>query len=212
MSSNDPNTESQLRRDVQNASQRARATEIGSFSALIFSLLALVTAIYQTRLMQSQTELMQTQSRASVWPYVSIGENDTRTEGKEAFTWRVDNNGVGPAKINSVVVMLDDKPYKNWNDIFHTLLPEEKTFRSSQTSINGVVLPPSLNRETTIELIKLETPSFAKAFLTAQEKKRFQMEICYCSVYDECWTTRISSARATPVPRCETEGTVQFEQ
>jgi hypothetical protein len=212
VSPNDPSPESQLRRAVLKAARRARATEIGSFSAVIFSLLALVTAIYQTRLMQSQTELMQTQSRASVWPYVSIGENDTRTAGQEAFTWRVDNNGVGPAKINSVVVMLDGQPYKTWKDIFHVLLPDEKTFRSSQTSINGTVQPPSLNRETTVEMIKLDTPAFAKAFLDAMEKKRFQMEICYCSVYDECWTTRISSARAAPVPRCETEGTVQFDQ
>jgi hypothetical protein len=139
-----------------------RFAQIGTASALAFSMLALVTSIYQTGLMQSQTELMQKQSRASVWPYLSLGENSTNKRGEEAFTWRIDNNGVGPARIESVVVSVDGKPYTTWAKVYHALSPD-LPFHGAQSSANGVVLPPSLNRETTIEMFKPSDPALARA-------------------------------------------------
>lgn len=173
-------------------------------------MLALGTSAYQSMLMRDQTQLMQVQSRASVWPSVSIGENDTHTSTTDEFTWRVDNNGVGPAKIESVVVSLDDKPYRNWKTISAALTPD-RPFHAAQSSINGLVLPPSLNRETTVEMVKLTEPELARAFHDAQS--RFKIHICYCSVYDDCWSTDINDRNKQPSPdRCDTAGTVQFEQ
>lgn len=186
-----------------------RLAEIGSFAALALSVLALATSAYQTRLMQSQTELMQKQSRASVWPYVTIGTYEYRIPGHETFTWRVDNNGVGPAKIESVQVTLDGKPYRNWYELFAALAPGQQ-FHGQTSSLNGIVLPPNLNRETGIEMVKPDTTERAKAFLDAQS--RLSVEICYCSVYEECWIVRSFQPGSTPVPRCETAGRLQFEQ
>jgi hypothetical protein len=209
MSKNDTQSEMQGDRAAARARERSQFTQIGTVSALAFSLLALVTSIYQTRLMQAQTELMQKQSRASVWPYLSIAENDIHRQGQESFTWRVDNNGVGPAKIESVVVSLDGKPYKTWREIFNVLRPDVP-FHAAQSSINGMVLPPSLNRETTVEMVKLDETATAKAFLDAQS--RLQIDICYCSVYDECWLARKDVRFAEPVARCEIAGKTEFEE
>ncbi|HEX7917152.1 hypothetical protein [Rudaea sp.] len=194
---------------LRQAAARTRFSEIGSFAALAFSLLALVTSAYQTRLMQAQTELMQTQARASVWPYVTIGKNEDGIPGREAFTWRVDNNGVGPAKIESVRVLVDGQPYRNWAEVFAKIAPGQE-FHGQTSSLNGIVLPPSTNRETVVEMVKPNTPERAKAFLTAAP--RTTIEVCYCSVYDECWLVRSLQTDNKPVPRCETKGTVQFEQ
>ena len=38
------------------------------------------------------------------------------------------------------------------------------------------------------------------------------MDICYCSVYDECWVAHWQKTRVDAVARCETEGLVQFEE
>ncbi|MBN8886307.1 MAG: hypothetical protein J0I77_11355 [Rudaea sp.] len=189
-------------------SRRIRASDIGSFAALALSVLALATGAYQTRLMQAQTELMQTQSRASVWPYVTVGKNEDAIAGHETFVWRVDNNGVGPAKIQSVEVKLDGKPYRNWKELFAVLAPEQE-FHAQTSSLNGLVLPPSLNRETTIEMVKPDTAERAKVFLTAQQ--RISIEVCYCSVYDECWIAQSLKPGNTSVPRCERAGKLQFE-
>jgi hypothetical protein len=195
------------------ASEKIRRHDIGdtaSFVAVALSMLALGTSAYQSMLMRDQTKLMQVQSRASVWPSVSIGENDTHTPTEDMFAWRVDNNGVGPAKIESVVVNLDGKPYGNWQTLSAVLAPGHP-FHAAQSSVNGLVLPPSLNRETTVEMVKLSDPVLARAFHDAQS--RFKIEICYCSVYDDCWIANINDRGERPmIDRCETAGTTQFEQ
>jgi hypothetical protein len=195
------------------ASEKLRRRDFGdtaSFIAVALSMLALGTSAYQSMLMRDQTKLMQVQSRASVWPSLSIGENDTHTATTDEFTWRVDNNGVGPAKIESVEVSLDGKPYRNWKTVSATLMPD-RPFHAAQSSINGLVLPPSLNRETTVEMVKLTEPDLARAFHDAQS--RFKIHICYCSVYDDCWSTDINDRNKIPAPdHCDTANTVQFEQ
>jgi len=203
------NEENSIGTQLRQTTARVRFSEIGSFSALAFSLLALVTSVYQTRLMQSQTELMQTQARASVWPYVTIGKNEDTTPGREAFFWRVDNNGVGPAKIESVRVLVDGRPYRNWKDVFAKIAPDQE-FHGQTSSLNGIVLPPSTNRETVVEIVKPNTPERAKAFQTAVP--RTTIEVCYCSVYDDCWLVHSLQTENKPVPRCETKDSVQFEQ
>src|ERR1700679_3630097 len=103
--------------------QRRDIGDIAGFVAVALSMLALATSAYQSMLMRDQTQLMQVQSRASVWPSVSICENDTHTPTEDMFAWRVDNNGVGPAKIESVEVSLDDKPYRDWKTVAAVLAP-----------------------------------------------------------------------------------------
>jgi len=184
--------------------------DIASFVAVALSVLALCTSAYQSMLMRDQTRLMQVESRASVWPSVAIGENDTHTSTEDQFTWRVDNNGVGPAKIESVQVSVDDKPYRTWKEIGTMLVPDHP-FHAQQSSINGIVLPASINRETTVEMVKLTDPVLARAFHDAQS--RFKITICYCSVYDDCWIADIQNRVKQPsVDHCDTANTVQFEQ
>lgn len=204
MSTNESIGESQ----TNQTARRLRFSEIGSFAALAFSLLALVTAIYQTRLMQSQTELMQVQSRASVWPYISIGFSYFDGGDNPGFTWHVDNNGVGPALIKSVTLTLDGRPIRNWDEVFPILFGHGEA-RASEVSINGTVLPPSTNRETTVAAIHIGDLTQARRFYEAHD--RFKMSICYCSVYNECWVAKSLEKDKQPVGRCETKDVVQFE-
>jgi hypothetical protein len=50
----------------------------------------------------------------------------------------------------------------------------------------------------------------AKVFYAAQD--RLKMTICYCSVYDECWIANREEPKTQKVDRCESSGTVQFEE
>jgi hypothetical protein len=62
---------------------------IERYSAVFAVLVSLTTLA----MLIAQTRLMQTQTRASVWPHVSIGFSISKT----GFAWVVSNNGVGPA-------------------------------------------------------------------------------------------------------------------
>lgn len=169
--------------------------------AVAVSLFALALGAYQTRLMQSQ-------ARASVWPFLSIGYTYSNNVDKDAFTWTVNNNGVGPARVESVTLKLDGKPMKRWDDVL-VALGITNSPSTGISSISGEVIPPDTNRETTIEPIKVNERVAAKVFKDADP--RFQMDICYCSVYDECWVAHWQKSKVDPVDRCDMPG-VQFEQ
>ncbi|HJT99442.1 MAG TPA: hypothetical protein VJ696_14085 [Rhodanobacteraceae bacterium] len=180
--------------------RRALIAEIGSLFALAISFLALALGIYQARLMREQTTVMQTQARAGVWPYLAIGYTLADEGEKQGYTWRIDNDGVGPARIETVALTLDGKPLRSWREVLHALYGDADV-AATYSQIYGKVLPPNTNRETTIEAIRILDPAQARTFHAAQS--RFEMTICYCSVYDDCWIAHRQSPDVQPVARCE---------
>ena len=188
--------------DTRANARRSSTAQISSIVALAVSVLALATGASQTRLMQAQ-------ARASVWPIVSLGLSYFGSHDKGGFTWEVENNGVGPALIKSVTLSLDGKPMRNWDEVYQALLGHGRE-NATVSSINGNVLPPSTNRETTIAAIRTTQPDEAKALFEA--KDRFKMNVCYCSVYDECWEAQWLKRDVTPVAQCSVANTLQFEQ
>jgi hypothetical protein len=190
------------------ARSRARIAEVGSIVALATSFLALSLSAYQARLMNEQTRLMQSQSRASVWPYVAIGYSINDEGGDRGYTWQISNDGVGPARIESVTMTLDGKPVRHWRELFRALFGDADV-PATYSQVYGRVLPPSTNRETTIDALHLTDMAQAKAFFAAQD--RIDMTICYCSVYDDCWIARKQDPIVQPAASCERSGE-QFEE
>jgi hypothetical protein len=176
--------------------------DIAGVLALAVSVFALAIGAWQTRLMQSQ-------ARASVWPYLSLGYSYTSNVDPDAFIWQIDNNGVGPARVQSVMLSVDGKPAKRWDDVL-TAIGAPSRRNSATTSLSGAVIPPSLNRETTIAAIRVNDREVAASFKAAIG--RFRMEVCYCSVYDECWIAHWQQSRVDPVERCSADAGVQFEE
>lgn len=189
--------------------KRSVLSGLGNVFALAASFLALALGVYQSRLMNAQTRMMQSQLRGSVWPYVSIGYRLSNEGEKRGYTWEINNDGVGPARIESVTMSVDGKPIRNWKEMFGAVLGDVPV-AATYSRIYGKVLSPNTNRETTIEAVRIPDLDQARAFYAAQ--KRFDMAICYCSVYDECWTAHWQNPKVDPVKSCDTSGTIQFEQ
>jgi hypothetical protein len=189
--------------------KRALMTQFSSVLALGASFLALSIGAYQARIMNVQTQLMQKQARAAVWPYISIGYSISDQGEKLGYTWQIDNDGVGPARIESVTMSLDGKPMHSWDEVFRAIFGNASV-PATYTQFDGKVIAPNTNRETTIDAMRILTLEQAKVFYKAQD--RFKMAICYCSVYDECWIANRQESQVQPVDRCDTAGTVQFEE
>ena len=187
--------------DAQARSRRLALPNITSALALAVSVFALALGAWQTRLMQSQ-------ARASVWPHLEIGYTYNSNADENGFLWRIDNNGVGPARIETVALSLDGKPMTNWREVLRAL-GFKGEMRVSTTSLAGEVIPPSLNRETAIDTIRINQRDAASLFKEAVP--RFKMDICYCSVYDDCWIARWQITKVEPVARCESAGITQFD-
>ena len=175
----------------------------------ITSMLALAVSVFALALGAWQTRLMQSQARASVWPFLSIGYSYTSNVDPDSFIWQIDNNGVGPARVQSVSLSVDGKPMRHWEEVLVAIdAPPRRNLAT--TSLNGGVIPPSLNRETTIAAIRVNDREVAAHFKSSIA--RFRMDIYYCSVYDECWVAHWQQSRVDPVERCGADGSVQFDE
>jgi len=180
-------------RDTTRAQKCFRMPELTSALALAVSIFALAIGAWQTRLMQSQ-------ARASVWPHLEIGYTYNSNVDENGFLWRIDNNGVGPARIETIALTFDGKPMRHWRDALEAL-GFKGELRMSTSSLAGEVIPPSLNRETAIEALRVNQRDLAAAI--KQNAARFGMDICYCSVYDDCWIAHWLKPKPDPVERCE---------
>lgn len=191
---NDPHMTTEMR------NRRPPLSNITSGVALAVSVFALAIGAWQTRLMQGQ-------ARASVWPFLSIGYTYSSNTDADGFVWHIDNNGVGPARVETVALQLDGKPMKNWTEVLKAL-GATSPINVSTTSFSGDVIPPSLNRETTINAIRVHQREVATLFKSAVD--RFKMDVCYCSVYDDCWVAHWQKTKVDPVARCDDAGAAQF--
>ena len=138
-----------------------------------------------------------------------IGYSLNNNGEKRGYTWEISNDGVGPARIESVALKLDGKPMRDWRQVFHALFGAADV-PATYSQVYGKVVPPNANRETTIAAMHLLDLDQAKTFYAAQD--RFDMTICYCSVYEQCWIARRHDPNVVEVPRCDPTAEQQFEK
>ena len=159
---------------------RRPQTMIG-LSAVVLSLCGLFVATYEAMLLRQH-------QRASVWPHVEVHASLT----PDRVRLMVQNTGVGPARIRAAAVTFDGQRYDDWEGVFRTILDERGTLNAYQSLISGRVLP-SGSPEETILLVAVDDGDAAPALVSALRSEiidgNFDVELCYCSVYEECWTT-----------------------
>jgi len=151
--------------------------------ASLVGLLALLVAGYTAWIQRQQV-------RAQVWPYVELGESDSlptdvvggETHGGLLVAF---NKGVGPAILQSVVVKVNGKAQRNWEQVFKSLgIDPAPNF--SMSSLNHSVLSPGE---------RLDFMTIVGADEWTRFKSRLGKEIvvsaCYCSTLGECWTSSV---------------------
>jgi hypothetical protein len=164
-------TENQKRRPF-----KIRSEYMVAISAIFVSLATLVVYIYQARIMQNQLH-------TSVWPYVQWMYNNAENE----FVVYVENKGIGPALIKNTRLTLDGVEMKSNSHLFKTLMGSSD-FNFTNSTIDGLVISPGER----IELFHVYDSVYARKFDSLIVQKRlhtFNYSICYCSVYEDCWTS-----------------------
>ncbi len=135
---------------------------IVAFSALFISVLTAVVGIYS-----AYTD--RTYARASVWPSLEIA----RSYGDQYYEYSVRNVGTGPALIKFAKIKYKGKIIHYWRDI-----PGIENF--TQSHIGHKILPAQ-------EKIKPITYKGKNVGSYLKVHKELSLELCYCSIYDECW-------------------------
>jgi hypothetical protein len=159
---------------------------------------------------------------ASVWPYLQIesGNYDSDSDALELY-FDMANPGLGPARVESFEVLLDGEPV-GWTveALAACCAPSGEDAASRREALialtraerlmlitgsqSGVVLQPGA-RSRFFSFERPQDDPEAEAVWDALNDARFDrldMVVCYCSMFDECWTTRLRVRRPERVRAC----------
>ncbi|MFL5501553.1 MAG: hypothetical protein ACJ79Q_09995 [Gemmatimonadaceae bacterium] len=140
-----------------------------ALAALIVSVSAVVVGLYEASLQRHH-------DRAEVWPHVEIQVFTKQTGAAIAL----ENTGIGPAIIQSVVVTVDGRPQASWRDVLRTLNGVQPVGFGNYSAVQHGLRPGE--RLTLLDLPVADLPAnFWKSIA------RVGVRVCYASVFDEHW-------------------------
>lgn len=178
---------------------------------LAVSVAALVTSVSSIVIALQNSSSMDRLVAANSWPFpVLVNSNFENSVPEVSIALR--NSGSGPAKIESFSIFYDGQPMQSWPDILRAccLAPgagatEQDLIRATDGAVvsgqpAGQVLLPG-DRAT---ILKLRRTEGNEALWRELDAARFKMRfaVCYCSVFDDCWTSTLATTRPTPVKVC----------
>lgn len=174
-------------------------------TAVLISAISLHVAVSANR---TQERLL----AASTWPHVQYVTGNQLDDGTSAVTLSLTNAGVGPARVYSVRLRYDGVVMPNAHALLQACCEKrDGAFRTVTNDPVGVLL--SANETTLLRYDRVDPDDQVFAELN-RARWDVEVEVCYCSVLDACWTLvtrpRESQPREpSPVDRCPA---VPFEE
>lgn len=150
----------------------------------LISVCALIVSITQTRIMIRQSELMDTQARASVRPILYFGRAkafDPQTRQLINFRMGISNRGVGPASIDDISVEYFGKVVHNWGELFESLnLHDSIPTHANTSQFNKMTVQPG---QEIIFLDLSDNITLGRAVYGALDS--LKVKILYSSIYGD---------------------------
>ncbi|GGW76405.1 hypothetical protein [Alteromonas halophila] len=137
-----------------------------ALSAIVTSVVAVVVSIYSAYVDRSY-------ARASVWPSIMIAQSHLGSHLK----YVVINQGTGPALIKYARIGTSSNYYPTWRALITDAGFANASYTQAHIS-SGVVRASQ-------EIVAFETRN--EDLITALDNVLVNAEICYCSIYEECW-------------------------
>jgi len=161
-----------------------RTVEVKGFRIdLIIALCALVVSSLATAAAVWQSHVVAQQLSSQIWPYVAF----QTTYDKNAVTETISNEGLGPARVRWIRLLIDGKPERTLVGAMRTLIPGTTT---KLTGSFSDLSPGHVMRVGgSTQLFRITNPSAIAAIV--KNYGRLQLEACYCPIIDgNCWITR----------------------
>ena len=177
-------------------SKTIRIDVIIAVCALVASSLAAGAAVYQGHVIANQLSV-------TVWPYITFRESSSNT----AIEVDVQNVGAGPAVIGSATLYVDDKPQMSLSSALQTLGLQHS--HGSTVTLTNLSPGAVIRAGDSVQLVRVESPQFAA--LAASVEKRVRIDVCYCSMLQQCWRKVTGQDYPTPSGPCSPAGIISIQ-
>jgi len=187
---------------VSNPANGLRFDLVIAVCALLISSLATGASWWQARVLQAQTQVLENQLGAQVWPYVST---NISVDGS-TIKIDIENDGLGPAVMRSFSATVDGRSKGNFIDVLHALLGPNIRGRAKgqnlQLSLGGVGNGAVLRSGDSVNELTFKSKKFAAPLLRGFA--RIDFSTCYCAIIPgKCWQSSVRSSRdPQPVETC----------
>jgi hypothetical protein len=174
---------------------------------------ALYAALTESRAVREQTA-------AAVWPYLQSMMSDHVGDSEAHFELLFANVGVGPARMQSMLLEVDGEAVHRWQDLVDRFTAagdagdagDEDTPAPEfgRASITYRVIAPG----DTLSVFSTVDRDLAAALQSGVYSGRAKLAYCYCSIFDDCWLQDTGSpvARPVSVPACPDYGERAFRE
>lgn len=150
-------------------------------TAFVVSVCSLFIYIYQSKIMAEQQQV-------AAWPYV-----EWYTSNVEGYKLTVQNKGIGPAIVRKVALKIDGRPLEGNGALIDAVMGAQNDVKWINSGLAGRVL--SANE--TVSILTIPDPLHAREYQGRLAKRKFELDITYCSIYGRCWTsTGFTTTRA----------------
>jgi hypothetical protein len=151
----------------------------------------LVTSISSIAIALHHGHVMEMLVQANSFPYMQGGFSDVTPDGKQVLSLDLLNRGVGPAHEESLRVKVGESYVRSVRELFAVSLGHERWAKAE-----GVLNPlrnqvrtrfiPGGQLQSVFGLTKTaDNGQFWD--LLAKDRERWDVQFCYCSVFQECW-------------------------
>jgi hypothetical protein len=179
----------------------------------VVAIAALITSVVAVFIAWDESRLLRKSQAASFMPIVETRPTFNLSTDNLLVAIAIRNSGHGVAYVEAAELVYDGEPVTSYEAFFETVLRpdlrEEADF--SWASMHGFLQPGE-----TKPVISLRWPDNARnreklsQFLNeeiAAKTEKVRLEICYCSVFGDCWMqSQLGSARPEPRRACESGG------
>jgi len=186
-----------------------------ALSAMFVSLVSLAVAVHHGNAMDRLVA-------ANSWPFLTYDTDNLDPQGNRRISLKVENTGVGPARIQTFEVWWQGQPVATAPELIERCCmvdskrPIEPAAASSLNLVIGRVAPNVLRAGDTETFLSLELKDANADIWHRLDVARLQLKMraCYCSVFDECWEADLaelaepSAKRVTSCPAVRVPFTV----
>jgi hypothetical protein len=175
---------------------------------LILSVAALFTSGVSVFIAVQHGKVMEKMLQASSLPFVTVYSGDY-VDGAFVAHLTLRNEGVGPARLQSFRVELDGKKLHNMQDFIDVCCDKQFPSHGLSTSNAYERFIPARGESEIFEYHRQgdADPLWSKF---DQARARLHFDICYCSVFAECYRWIAFAATARPVASCPVDFTADF--
>ena len=160
-------------------------------SAMFVSVITLLIAVEHGLTMERMADANMRMVEANSWPFIDFSTHNVSDKGTPEVRLVLTNEGIGPARIETFELWWRDKPMSSPSELLKACCAPDPGQNQNGPLISiGLASPRILRAGEHVNFLAAGLSASGPAALKKFDAERdyIRTRVCYCSVFDECWT------------------------